>query len=111
MIDKLCVEKNLEGSGRGLVLFRHLSGGTETDNEKPESGQPVPTPRYEPQTSRIRSRSVNHSTKTFDIKRLKEYGLILAVSWQLTHSTTSDSFECKFGSLCNIYAANCRRWA
>jgi hypothetical protein len=44
------------------VLSRHLSGGTEGNHEKPQSGWPVFGPRFETWTSRIRSRRVNHST-------------------------------------------------
>jgi hypothetical protein len=41
-------------------------GGTEENHENPQSGQPVSGLRFEPWTSRIRSRSANHSTTTFD---------------------------------------------
>jgi hypothetical protein len=46
------------------VLSWHSPGGTEKNHEKPQSGEPVSGPRFEPRTSKIRSRSVNHSTTT-----------------------------------------------
>jgi hypothetical protein len=42
-----------------------LPVGTEENHEKPQSGQPVSGPRFEPGTSWIQSRSANHSTTTF----------------------------------------------
>jgi hypothetical protein len=40
----------LEGSGRGLneVLSQHLSGGTEGEEDQPQSRQAVSQPRFEP---------------------------------------------------------------
>jgi hypothetical protein len=46
------------------VLPRHLPGGTGENQENPQSGQPVSGPRSETGTSRIRSRSVDHSATT-----------------------------------------------
>jgi hypothetical protein len=43
------------------VLSRHLPGGTEEIHRKLQPGYPVSWPIFEPGTSRIRSRSVNHS--------------------------------------------------
>jgi hypothetical protein len=40
------------------VLSLHLPGGTEGNHEKPQSGQPVSGPIFEPVTSRIRSRRI-----------------------------------------------------
>jgi hypothetical protein len=61
-------EKNLVGSGRGWpnfkVLSLYLPGGTEENHNKPQDSQSQ-GPRIEPGTSRIRSKSVNHSTVTF----------------------------------------------
>jgi hypothetical protein len=48
------------------LLSRHLPGETEESHEKTKSGQPVSGPRFEPGTSRIRIRCVNHLTTTFD---------------------------------------------
>jgi hypothetical protein len=47
-------------------LSRHLPEGTEKNHEKPQSGWLVTGPRFETGTSRIRSRSANHSAVTFD---------------------------------------------
>jgi hypothetical protein len=51
-------------SGRGLILIlsRHSLGGTEENHEKLNQDSRSPGPRYEPGTSRVRSRSVNYST-------------------------------------------------
>jgi hypothetical protein len=35
------------------VLFRYSHGGTEQNHEKPQSGQSVFLPRFEPDTSRM----------------------------------------------------------
>jgi hypothetical protein len=43
------------------LLTRHSPGGTEEGHEKPQ----LEWPKFESGTSRIRSRSVNHSTLTF----------------------------------------------
>jgi hypothetical protein len=43
----------------------YLCGGTEVNHEKSQSGYAVSGPRFEPGTSKIRNRSVNHSTTTF----------------------------------------------
>jgi hypothetical protein len=56
---------NWKGFGRKLpwpnrkVLTRHSSGGTE-ENHKNLNQDNRPRPRFEPGTSRTRSRSVNH---------------------------------------------------
>jgi hypothetical protein len=47
------------------VLSRHSPGGTEENHETLNRDSRLPGPRYEPRTSRIESRSVNHSTTTF----------------------------------------------
>jgi hypothetical protein len=47
------------------VISRHSPGGTEKNHENPRSSWPVSGPTFEPGTSRIRSRSVKHSTTTF----------------------------------------------
>jgi hypothetical protein len=57
----------MEGGDRGLikVLSRyHLPEGTEEIHENPQSGYRVSGPRFEPETSRIRNRSTNHSDAT-----------------------------------------------
>jgi hypothetical protein len=48
------------GSGIGLIelLSRHLSRGTEVNNEDPKSEQPVSRLRFEPSKSRIQAYSV-----------------------------------------------------
>jgi hypothetical protein len=53
------------------VMSQHLSGESEKNHEKSQSGQSVSGPRFEPGTSRIRRRSVNHSTTTFGRRYLK----------------------------------------
>jgi hypothetical protein len=71
MTSEWWIGNDLVGSGRGLILryypgirleglrkFTKLLG---QDSRSPES-------TFEPRTSRIRSRSVNHSTTTFDTK-------------------------------------------
>jgi hypothetical protein len=47
------------------VLSQHLPGGTEENHEKPQYEELVSRPRFEHGTSRIRSRSANHSTTMF----------------------------------------------
>jgi hypothetical protein len=51
------------------ALSWHLSGRTEEKHKKPQSGYPVSRLRLEPGTSQIQSRSVNHLTTTFSIKK------------------------------------------
>jgi hypothetical protein len=55
---------------RKEVPSRHLPGGTEENHKAHQSGS-VSGRRFEPATSRIRSRSVNHSTTTFDLRKAK----------------------------------------
>jgi hypothetical protein len=50
------------------VLYQHFFGGTKRNHEKLQSGYPVSGSRIEAETSRTRSRSVNHSTTTFSQK-------------------------------------------
>jgi hypothetical protein len=45
------------------ILSWHLPGGTEESHEKPQSGKPISGSTFEPRTSRIRSRSDNHSSR------------------------------------------------
>jgi hypothetical protein len=47
------------------ALSRHSPGGTEENHKKYQPEQSVSGPRFETGTSRIRSRSVNHSTPDF----------------------------------------------
>jgi hypothetical protein len=62
---------NWKGSGRKRswpnfkVLSQHFPADTEENHEKHQSGSPGP--RFEPETSRIRNRSINHSTTTFGL--------------------------------------------
>jgi hypothetical protein len=46
------------------VSPHHLTGWTKGTHEKPTPGYLASEPRYEPETFRIRSKSVRHSTKT-----------------------------------------------
>jgi hypothetical protein len=69
------------------VLSRNLTGGTDENNEKFESEQPVSWPRFEPGASRIRSREVNHSTTTFGLLFIKRVSL-------LTHFTHRSAIAC-----------------
>jgi hypothetical protein len=59
--------KEVEESGRNLIS-RYCPSicleGLNKTTKKPKSRQPVPGPRFEPGTSRILNRSVNHSNKT-----------------------------------------------
>jgi hypothetical protein len=55
------------------VLCRPSPGGTEEKDEKAESGKPFSGPRFEPGTSQIRSRSVDH-----------DFSVIIL--WNLLHS-------------------------
>jgi hypothetical protein len=52
--------KNWKGRGRGYglieVISRHLLGGAEENDEKPQSGYQVSQPRFETSTSRIQQR-------------------------------------------------------
>jgi hypothetical protein len=48
------------------VLSRHSPGGTEKNYEKICQGIRSSGPRFEPGTSRLRSKNVNHSTTMFD---------------------------------------------
>jgi hypothetical protein len=62
------MEKDLVGSGSGLILKYypgHSPGGTEENHEKLKQDSRSPGSRFEPGTSRIRNRMVNHSTMTF----------------------------------------------
>ena len=54
----------LDGGGPGLneVRSRTPSEGIRENHDTSRSGQPVPGPRYEPRTARIRSRNATHST-------------------------------------------------
>jgi hypothetical protein len=64
---------NWKGFGRKRSLpnfkvklqFLHLSGGTEEKHKILQTVQPVPGPSFELNTSRTRSRSVNHWTAAF----------------------------------------------
>jgi hypothetical protein len=47
------------------VLSRHLPGGTEENSENFNQDNRSPGPKIESADSRIRSRSVNHSTMTY----------------------------------------------
>jgi hypothetical protein len=59
------IGKDLIGRGRGLFkIYRHLPGGTEENHQNLNQHSRSPEPRFEPETSRIRS-SVSHSTMTF----------------------------------------------
>jgi hypothetical protein len=53
------------------VLSQHLPGGTD---EKSWSGYPVSGPRFEPETSRIRIRIVNHATTMLGVIGSCEHG-------------------------------------
>jgi hypothetical protein len=55
--------KHVKVSGRGLIL-RHYSG-IRLEGLRKKSGQPDSGTSSEPETSRIRRRSSNHSTLTF----------------------------------------------
>jgi hypothetical protein len=46
------------------VTSRHSLGGAEEIHEKPQSVKPISGTRFEPGTSQIRNRSINHSTTT-----------------------------------------------
>jgi hypothetical protein len=64
----------LKGFGRKMswpsfkVRSQNLPGGTDEEHEKLQTGQPVFVAQFEPETSRIRSRSVDHSTTGFGTK-------------------------------------------
>jgi hypothetical protein len=66
-------DDELKGTGRKRswpnfkVVSRHFPGGAEGNHEKSQSLWPVSGPRFEPGTSRIRSRSVNHLTMTLGV--------------------------------------------
>jgi hypothetical protein len=47
------------------VLSRHSPEGTEENHENLNQNSQLLGPRFEPKTSGIRSRTVNHSTLTF----------------------------------------------
>jgi hypothetical protein len=71
--------KDLVGSGQGLTLRYHpsislegLRKTTKTLNKDSRS----PGPRIEPGTSRIRSRSANHSTTSFGVRDKNFYYII-----------------------------------
>jgi hypothetical protein len=70
VISEWLIGKEWQGSGRGLILSTvpNLPGETEEHHEKFPSEYTVSELKFEPGTSRIRSRSVNHSTKTFGVK-------------------------------------------
>jgi hypothetical protein len=46
------------GHGQTDVFSRHLSGMTQENHEKPQSGYVVPRPIFEPSISRVRSKNV-----------------------------------------------------
>jgi hypothetical protein len=70
---------NYKGFGRKRlwpnfkVLYLRSPGGTEENHKNLYQDSMSPGPRLEPWTSRIRSRSVNHSTKTFGWALDKRY--------------------------------------
>jgi hypothetical protein len=53
------------------VLSRHSPGGAEGNYENLDQDSRSPVPRSEPGTSRLRNRSVDHWTTTFDGKPKK----------------------------------------
>jgi hypothetical protein len=60
------MRKDLVERSRDLMaLCRRSPGGTEKIHEKLNDHIREPDPRFEPGTSRMRSRAVNHSTTTF----------------------------------------------
>lgn len=65
------MNKELESIGKEIlvasfkVLSRHLSRGSEENREILQSGEQVSLPRFEVETSEIRSISVHHSAVTF----------------------------------------------
>jgi hypothetical protein len=64
---KWMMNSDLEGSGRSLILRNYAAFAMRSwgKQQKPQWRQPVTEPRSEPRTFRIRTRSFNHSTKTF----------------------------------------------
>jgi hypothetical protein len=76
-----------------MVLSRHLPGGTKENHEKPQSGQPVSGPRIEHGTSRIRSRSANHSTTTFGFYACSYHTKWKAASGRIHHITSHHMFN------------------
>jgi hypothetical protein len=69
--------KNLVGRGRDLILRHYsrvrLKGLTKTTKNLNQDSR-LPGQRFEPGTSRIRNRSVSHSTMTFGVgPRRSEY--------------------------------------
>jgi hypothetical protein len=53
------------GVAKVKLLYQHLPGQTEESHGNPQSVQSVFRPTTEPVTSRIKSRSANHSTTMF----------------------------------------------
>jgi hypothetical protein len=66
------------------VISRNSLGGTEENYENLNQGSRSPDPRFEPGISRIRSKSVNHSTTTFGMKIYTLYCIHLNI---FTHSS------------------------
>jgi hypothetical protein len=68
----------VEGSGRGLTLRHYLCVFLDRlrKTTKHLSGQPVSQQISEPGTSRVLSRSVNHSNTTFSIQQYRRKNLL-----------------------------------
>jgi hypothetical protein len=69
VVSEWWIGKDLEGRGRDIILRCYPDfrlEGLKTTTIKPQSGSSVFGPIFQPETSRIRSRSVNHSTMTFE---------------------------------------------
>jgi hypothetical protein len=75
------IGKDAVGSGRPTfkVLSQHSPRGTEENDEKLNQDSRSSGPRIEPGSSRIRSRSVNHSTTMFGAS-LKTRALLF-INW------------------------------
>jgi hypothetical protein len=66
------IERDVEEWGHGTLLFTISASvsGTEESYKRSKSGWPVPGPRLEPGTSRLRKRRVNLSTATVDCQAM-----------------------------------------
>jgi hypothetical protein len=62
------------------VLYKHFLGGTEGNYEIPQLEYQVFSPRFEPETSRIRSRSANYLITTFPACRFCSCKVLCAIS-------------------------------
>jgi hypothetical protein len=69
-------EKIMERNYSGLILFRHLPGGTKVNYKNPMSGESVSRPKFEPGTHWTNVRSVTGPANSFSgtTERLKQKG-------------------------------------